>query len=275
MCYLVVFSNTPPGNTVEMGQRIHVFSSLLALQQIVCFICPRFQELLSWLLQPFCSASGSLGSIVQQRWFEMNGDYHCRKQNCHGCRLGKRGCQMGNEHWGWGRETEEKGDFCLYWHVAGSLHACVILTSFSLQHGSLRHPDPRKYKQMSPGRPSPLLLPTASTSFTHRVLYLKWLFFFIIYVFQLSQTLFPLFSLQLHLRGRERMDLMHLPVELGAIDNHLKVKFLQIFVYSFGVVGVMHQSTGIQELPWKWMVAVLVLLIFGKQSIYSGSHIWI
>lgn len=104
---------------------------------------------------------------------------------------------------GVGRGDRRKGGFCLYWHVAGSLHAWVILTSFSLQRGSLWHPDPRKYKQMSPGRPSPLLLPAASTSFTHRVLYHNWLFHHLCISIVLNSLLPPPPSTQSQRKGED------------------------------------------------------------------------
>lgn len=180
------------------------------------------QELLSWLLQSFCSASSSVGSIVQQRWLEMNGN-HWRKQNCCGCTLGKRRCQTGNKHWGQESETEEQGSFCLYQHVAGSLHACVILTSFLVHCGSLWHPDTHKYERISSGRLRPLATPYSINIFYTQgsLSQIPFLSFMYLNYLKLSAPS----SLQLSLRGRERMDLTHLSVELGVIDNHLKAKF--------------------------------------------------
>lgn len=145
---------------------------LLALQQIRCFICSQFRELLSRLLQPFCSVSGSLGSVVQQRCLEMYGDYHWRKQNCHGCRLGKRGCQMGNKHWGWGGRPKKRGvSACIGTRrqLACSCDIDFLLITAWKPLASW----PSQIQTDVPRQTSPLLLPAASTSLAREVLYHK------------------------------------------------------------------------------------------------------
>lgn len=148
------------------------FILLLALQQIECFICSQFQELLSWLLWPFCFVSSSLGSVVQQRCLETYGDYHWRKQNCRGCRLGKRGCQMGNKHLGWGGEAEEKGlSTCI-----GTWQQLACLCDINFLFITVWKPLASWTSQIQtdvPRQTSPLLLPAASTSLARKVLYHK------------------------------------------------------------------------------------------------------
>lgn len=65
---------------------------------------------------------------------------------------GEKRMSDGKQAFGEGRQ--KKRGFPLVLAHGSSLHACVILTSFSLQCGNLWHPEPRKYKQMSPGRPA-------------------------------------------------------------------------------------------------------------------------
>lgn len=167
-----------------MGQCTHFFSPQLALQQILCFICPQFQELLSWLLQPFCSASGSLGSIVQQRWPEVNGDYHWRKQSCCGCRLGKSGCQMGNKRWGWGGEIEEKGGFLLVLAHGRQLACLCDINFFLVTVWKPLASWPSQIQTDVPRQTQPTAAPYSIIFYTQRSL--SQMAFFIIYVFQLS-----------------------------------------------------------------------------------------
>lgn len=201
-----------------MGQCIRAFSPLLALQWILCFICPQSQEQLSCLLQSFCSASGSLGSIVQQRaeW-----RLSLEKTKLLWLQAGERRMSDGKQVLGVGRRGRVKSGEILLVLACGRQLACLCHINFLL-HAAWK-PLASWPSQIDVPRQAKPTAALYSISIFYTQGSLSQMAFLSFMYFNYLKLRFLL--LQLGLRGREQMDLMHLPVEISALDNHLKAKF--------------------------------------------------
>lgn len=93
---------------------------------------------------PFPPPGGQDQSSKQQRGLEMNRGDCWRKQT-----ESANGYERREENGGQRDPLLYEKGACLYWHVASSLHASVMFTSFPLQHQRLRQCDPGRHKEKS------------------------------------------------------------------------------------------------------------------------------